>query len=696
MHVRKYFVIFDMFFWTLCQTNPHIMLTEPRKTSKKASTSRPSSNEVASTTTAPNDQTVQGTDDEFLSSDDDDDDEHEQPTSNDPAFVWYSFERLDDPLPPVLPPIAPKVLPRGHCPAWKCFTAFFTTVMVTSICKWTNVSGTEKTNVANARYNRNSKWPVVDVQEMYVFLALCIAMSVSPKGSERSHFASESRGGYVPQNLGRFMTQTRFNQIKLALRFNNSLLDVPYTQPGHDKLFKLRPVIDGLNTQCKANMQLPGWFSTDEFMVPSFHRTFLRQFMPNKPDRYGMKGWSICDAVTGYMFDFEIYAGKRPGESGEKGLGQRVVEGLVERTNVPVGSVVAMDRFFTSPALVRSLLDKGIFSIGSCNVSRKGWPTGITFDPAEYRTTAQKRAIRGQSRYAVTSDKKMLACCWFDSKPVYMLGSCFQPDGCVVMRKQVESNGTKTKVRVNLPQMIDQYNHIMGGVDLNDGQRKVRNLVTCVGTNKWTVRLFFGLLSIAVNNACILFNSVHLGQKKMPIAEFIIQLQYGLLRQFRPNFCEASWTMSASSSSTPVVSPPSRVSPVSRRVSTIHDHDLNALTADCSPVAISSVSQVAVVTPGISGHTCVKLDGGDTKYMKKMTKKNLTNGTVQHYYVQKTRAAQRDCSVCCKRSKTKRGKKRNRVRTGKRTSMRCLQCNTPVCDPMKNKSCWEALHAPDV
>ena len=669
-----------------------IIVTAPKK--KPRSSRQPSNGPsgALSASVQRSDEPLQGTDDEFLSSSDDDDDDDDEPTSNDPNFVWYGDERLEHPFPPVLPTPQPVTFPRGRCPAWKVFMAFFTTPLIAKICKETNVAGKERVDRTNAKFNRDTTWVSVTAEEMYVFLGVCIAMSVSPKGDQRSHFAQESKGGYVPQNLGRFMKQTRFNDIKLALRFNDASLDLPHDHPDHDKLYKLRPVLDCLNAQSKANMTMSGLLAGDEFMVSAYHRTYLRQYMPNKPDQYGIKGWGLCDSISGYMYDHEIYSGKRPGEAPTKNLGQRVVEGLVSRSEAPKGSIIAMDRFFTSPTLVRSLLDQGIHAIGSCNPNRKGWPTGCNFSPSEYKTSAQKKELRGQVRYAVTNDKKMLALCWFDNKPVYMLGTCFQPDGCVVMRKQVEANGKKSKVRINFPQLIDQYNHLMGGVDINDGQRKVRNLVTSVGTKKWTVRLFMGLMSIAVNNSCILFNAIHDSTKKMPIAQFIIQLQHGLFRQFKPDFLELSWKPTSSSSSPDVASPEMSPPVASRRrvlqAPAVVDHDVSQLTAS---VMTTKESDTSVYTPGSSNHVCKPNNHTYNRY----TKKNRTVNGVNKAYVTCTKATKLfDCVVCCtRRESNTRSKKNKRTRNGARTTMICVECQVSICNPMKNRTCWDKYHA---
>lgn len=61
----------------------------------------------------------------------------------------------------------------------------------------------------------------------------------------------------------------------------------------------------------------------DEMMITFFGRTILKQFMRNKPIRFGIKLWAIC-TIFRYVLDFNIYFGKDDTD-GEETLGSRAV-----------------------------------------------------------------------------------------------------------------------------------------------------------------------------------------------------------------------------------------------------------------------------------------------------------------------------------------------------------------------------------
>ena len=55
-------------------------------------------------------------------------------------------------------------------------------------------------------------------------------------------------------------------------------------------------------------------------------RSSVKQYMPLKPTKQGIKMWVLGDSQTGYFTKFDVYCGK--GYSPEKNLGTRVVKTL--------------------------------------------------------------------------------------------------------------------------------------------------------------------------------------------------------------------------------------------------------------------------------------------------------------------------------------------------------------------------------
>ncbi|CAG5054080.1 unnamed protein product [Parnassius apollo] len=150
----------------------------------------------------------------------------------------------------------------------------------------------------------------------------------------------ESDTFYNNPEISQVFTLTRFKKIMENLHLNDNEMERPRGSPGHDKLYKLRPMITDLNEVFMNEM----YDSSRQCMVKFKGRSNLKQYMPKKPIKRGFKIWARCDATTGYMYQFQIYTGK--GDSAEnEGLGYNVVMSLCQ--DFPRNTLVAYN-FFTS------------------------------------------------------------------------------------------------------------------------------------------------------------------------------------------------------------------------------------------------------------------------------------------------------------------------------------------------------------
>ena len=64
-------------------------------------------------------------------------------------------------------------------------------------------------------------------------------------------------------------------------------------------------------------------------MDEAMGRSFLRQYMPVKPIKWGIKVWCSAESTTGYIVQFDVYCGRQQAPSSH-GLGYDVVMKLAE------------------------------------------------------------------------------------------------------------------------------------------------------------------------------------------------------------------------------------------------------------------------------------------------------------------------------------------------------------------------------
>ena len=52
--------------------------------------------------------------------------------------------------------------------------------------------------------------------------------------------------------------------------------------------------------------------TVDEQLVCFRGKCPFRQYIPSKPDKYGIKLWAICEVNTSYAWKMQVYTGKDP------------------------------------------------------------------------------------------------------------------------------------------------------------------------------------------------------------------------------------------------------------------------------------------------------------------------------------------------------------------------------------------------
>lgn len=113
--------------------------------------------------------------------------------------------------------------------------------------------------------------------------------------------------------------------------------------------------------------------TADEIMVAyRGHFSPLRQYMPAKPTKYGIKFWALVCNPERYIYNLIPYLGA----SGvpEAGQGERVVCRLVSGLEHK-GHILVCDNFFTSPMLFDALLSRGVWATGTVKGARIGMPS---------------------------------------------------------------------------------------------------------------------------------------------------------------------------------------------------------------------------------------------------------------------------------------------------------------------------------
>ena len=171
--------------------------------------------------------------------------------------------------------------------------------------------------------------------------------------------------------------RNRFAKISQYLHLNDKRRELPRGHANHNKLFKVRPLLDSVVEAIKSEYRPSKNVSIDEAMIPFKGRLSLKQYMPLKPVKRGIKVWECADSSNGFICDLEVYTGKQRNGNPEQGLGHRVVRNLT-RPLVGKNHHVFVDNFFNSLALTEDLLRDQIYICGTIRGNRQGIPRAIS------------------------------------------------------------------------------------------------------------------------------------------------------------------------------------------------------------------------------------------------------------------------------------------------------------------------------
>ena len=269
----------------------------------------------------------------------------------------------------------------------------------------------------------------------------------------------------------------------------------PNTEDRADLLCKIRPLITLLE-QKFAEVYTPRKnITVDEGLVKFNGRLSFKQYMPMKPDKFGIKVWLLADADTYYVPRFQVYLGKNRTNSelfNRKGLGYYVVWTLGE-PYLDTYRHFYFDNFFTIVDLMKALEERDTYACGTVRTNRKDFPADLK----------RIKLIRGEVRTRQSGN--LVATMWRDKRVVSLLSSNTPPEPEIHAVQQVVRGRRKRVVpeeHMKKPDVITVYNSGMNGVDVNDQYRSYYPPGTT--SRKWWKFLFWFFLNLSIVNAFIL------------------------------------------------------------------------------------------------------------------------------------------------------------------------------------------------
>ena len=369
-----------------------------------------------------------------------------------------------------------------------CFSMFFTLevweLLVTETNRYADKILSQK------QFRRRRPWTRVGVNEMKAFYGMLIAMGIVRLPRLEMYWCT-TRPLFIP-NLNKVMSKTRFEQIYRFLHMSDCSKQVARGQPCYDPLFKVRSLLDIIDPLLLSLYNPHEQLSIDEAMIPFKGRLGMKQYMRDKPTKWGIKVWVLADATNGYVSRLQIYTGRTNSVSA-KGLSSRVVleliRGLEDRHYT-----LYMDNFYSSPMLFLLLYEMEVNAVGTVRSTRKFFPKSIE---------KPKSSPSGTMEYR--SKGPILAYVWVDNRPVYTLTTDHRVVSGTEIARRRKADGQKEDVPC--PPCLPDYQQHMRGVDRADQRIGYYNIGR--RGRKWWKRANTYLVEVTLLDAFIIYQHAH-------------------------------------------------------------------------------------------------------------------------------------------------------------------------------------------
>lgn len=355
----------------------------------------------------------------------------------------------------------------------------------------------QETNLYAIQKEPNSTFST-SVTEVRNYMGILYFMSVIKYPNVRMYWSPK----YGFAHIYDCMTLNRFEKLKSLLHFNNNDSLLPSDHPRHDKLHKIRPVIDHLNNRF-ALFPIEQRLSIDEQMCATKISHYLKQYLPNKPHKWGFKLFLLC-SISGYAHKFEVYVGENniqePNEP-DLGVTGNVVVRLVKMIPRNINHIVYFDNYYTSIPLACYLHKQKILCLGTVRTNR------LPNNKLPNQKNFMKKSVpRGSYEEHMTTydGTDVSVTMWKDNKVVTLLSTYVGAEPVQKINRYDKSK--KEKVQIDCPQIVKDYNSHMGGVDLLDSY--IGRYHISIKNRKWYMRLFHHFLDLAMINSWLAYKKI--------------------------------------------------------------------------------------------------------------------------------------------------------------------------------------------
>ncbi len=179
------------------------------------------------------------------------------------------------------------------------FSLFFTEELLNIIVVHTNTYASQTMTDCQAE-----TFTEITAVELKAYIGFCILMGMVRLPSIDDYWKRNPIFRYEP--IASKITRDRFREIRRYLHFvNYESLPAPGT-PGSDRVGKIRPVLEYVVEKCQSLYQPDRDIVVDEAMIQFQGWSSLKQYLPMKPVKRGIKVWVLATS-KGYFCNMQVW-----------------------------------------------------------------------------------------------------------------------------------------------------------------------------------------------------------------------------------------------------------------------------------------------------------------------------------------------------------------------------------------------------
>ncbi|KAI6648157.1 PiggyBac transposable element-derived protein 4 [Oopsacas minuta] len=269
------------------------------------------------------------------------------------------------------------------------------------------------------------------------------------------------------------MPRDRLKHMLKFLRFDDASTRDERKQS--DRLAPIRDVFESLNRLFREYYTPGTWVTVDEHLARYRGKCSFKQYIPSKPDRYGIKIWVIADSKNYYPLILEIYIGKTNLSNKPEDIVLRLACVLNP------GHIIVGDSYFTSLSLTNKLLKQ--HQIG-------------------YLGTIKKMRVEIPRSLHVTKTRELYSSIFLFTDKHILLSYIAKKNKNVFLLTNVHTSKALSEYK-NKALIILDYNKSKSGVDKLD--QLIKEYRSYRATARWPCVVFYDLIGFSTHAAWVLY-----------------------------------------------------------------------------------------------------------------------------------------------------------------------------------------------